>query len=167
MKNNGMSVTDRIQQQTKITWTTACCRNCRIYDYAQDVKNALIGGENEKITIILLHALLLILCAATMGLGMAITLETTLIIHAIAVPTAFSCFWYILELNYTNSTQTASFSRFVIAMDFFVVALLINKSLDMFDSLLGTWIPFVLIFTSTLLTGFFISRRSNAVNIIG
>jgi hypothetical protein len=52
-------------------------------------------------------------------------------------------------------------------MDFFVVALLIDKSLDMFNSLLGTWIPFVFIFTSTLLTGFFISKRSNAVNIVG
>jgi hypothetical protein len=41
----------------------------------------------------------------------------------------------------------------VIAMDFFVVAMLINRSFEMFASLLGTWIPFALIFASTYLTG--------------
>jgi len=45
------------------------------------------------------------------------------------------------------------FDGFVIAVDFFVVALLINRSMDMFASLLGTWIPFALIFASTYLTG--------------
>ncbi|OGN93573.1 MAG: hypothetical protein A2Z71_10730 [Chloroflexi bacterium RBG_13_50_21] len=126
----------------------------------------------RKITIILLHAFVgWVLCAAMKGLGMSITtLETTLIIHAIAAPIVFSLvsLVYFRNFNYTTPTQTALiFVGFVIAMDFFVVALLINKSLDMFNSLLGTWIPFVLIFTSTLLTGFFISRRSNAVNIVG
>ena len=38
-------------------------------------------------------------------------------------------------------------------MPFFVVALLINRSFEMFASLLGTWIPFALIFLSTYLTG--------------
>jgi hypothetical protein len=49
---------------------------------------------------------------------------------------------------------------FVIIVDFFIVALLINKSLDMFASLLGTWIPFVLIFTSTYLTGLYTLKSS-------
>jgi hypothetical protein len=40
-------------------------------------------------------------------------------------------------------------------VDFFVVGLLINRSLEMFASLLGTWIPFALIFTSTWLSGLF------------
>ena len=44
-------------------------------------------------------------------------------------------------------------------VDFLVVALLILHSLDMFASLLGTWIPFTLIFTSTYLTGLY-SQRS-------
>jgi len=38
-------------------------------------------------------------------------------------------------------------------VDFFVVALLIMGSLEMFGSALGTWIPFALIFASTYLTG--------------
>jgi len=41
----------------------------------------------------------------------------------------------------------------VMAIDFFLVALVVNGSLDMFRSLLGTWIPFALIFLSTYLTG--------------
>jgi hypothetical protein len=38
-------------------------------------------------------------------------------------------------------------------MDFFIVAMLINRNFEMFASLLGTWIPFALIFVSTFLTG--------------
>jgi hypothetical protein len=37
--------------------------------------------------------------------------------------------------------------------DMFVVALLIEKSLDMFRSPLGTWVPFLLIFLSSWVTG--------------
>jgi hypothetical protein len=44
-------------------------------------------------------------------------------------------------------------------MDFFVVATLILRSFEMFTSLLGTWIPFTLIFTSTWLTGIFVRER--------
>jgi hypothetical protein len=38
-------------------------------------------------------------------------------------------------------------------MDFFVVAMLINRSFEMFASLLGTWLPFMLIFASSYLVG--------------
>jgi hypothetical protein len=38
-------------------------------------------------------------------------------------------------------------------MDFFVVAMLINRSFEMFTSFLGTWLPFTLIFASTYFTG--------------
>jgi len=44
-------------------------------------------------------------------------------------------------------------------MGIFVVVLLINKSLAMFASPLGTWIPFALIFTSTLVTGTLLWRK--------
>ncbi len=44
-------------------------------------------------------------------------------------------------------------------MDFFVVALLINRSLEMFASPLGTWIPFALIFVSTWLTGLVVTGQ--------
>jgi len=68
---------------------------------------------------------------------------------------------YFEKFNYTTPLQTAIiFVVFVITVDFFLVALVINKSLDMFSSLLGTWIPFALIFTSTYLTGLYTVRST-------
>jgi len=124
-----------------------------------------ISMNIKKAIILLVHAFIgWALCAAVMGIGMAVTtIETTLIIHAIGAPIFFMVvsLVYFRKFNFTTPLQTATiFITFVIAMDFFVVALLINRSLDMFTSLLGTWIPFVLIFASTYLTGFFIQRNN-------
>jgi hypothetical protein len=86
-----------------------------------------------------------VLCAATMGIGLAtMSLQNALIIHAIGAPIFFTIvsLIYFKKFNYTTPFQTAlMFVGFVIAADFFVVALVINKSLEMFASLLGTWIP--------------------------
>ena len=117
----------------------------------------------NKTLIILAHAFAgWMLCFATIGIGMAATsLNNALIIHAVAAPVFFAgvSLVYFRKFNYTTPLQTALiFVAFVIAMDFFVVALLINRSLDMFTSLLGTWIPFALIFTSTWLTGTLVTK---------
>jgi hypothetical protein len=97
-----------------------------------------------------------------MGIGMATTsIDQALVIHAIAAPIFFILVSlnYFKKFNYTTPLQTALiFVGFVITTDFLVVALLINRSLDMFTSLLGTWIPFALIFTSTYLTGLYTMR---------
>src|SRR4030043_1082372 len=103
----------------------------------------------KKLITILVHAFIgWVLCAATMGIGMATTsLDNTLIIHAIGAPIFFAAvsLIYFSKFNYTTPLQTALiFVGFVIVVDFFVVALLINRSLGMFASLLGTWIPFAL-----------------------
>jgi len=67
---------------------------------------------------------------------------------------------YFKRFHFTKSLPTAViFTGFVIVVDFFVVALLINKSLAMFASLLGTWIPFALIFVSTYGTGLYAGKR--------
>jgi len=99
------------------------------------------------------------LCGATMGIGLALTtMENTLIIHAVAAPIIFAAIsvFYFKKMAYTTPLQTAIiFMSFVIFMDIFIVALMIEKSFDMFRSLLGTWIPFALIFTSTYLTGIY------------
>jgi hypothetical protein len=119
----------------------------------------------KKITIILGHAFIgWALCGATMGIGLAtMTLEDALIVHALAAPVFFTIISlvYFQKFNYTTPFQTALiFVGFVIAMDFFVVALLINRSLDMFTSLLGTWIPFALIFAATYLRGVMVQRSA-------
>ena len=114
----------------------------------------------REAVIILVHAFIgWALCAATMGIGMAtLSMQNALIIHAVGAPIFFTVISliYFHNFNYTSPLQTALiFVGFVITVDFFVVALLINRSLDMFTSLLGTWIPFALIFLSTYLTGLF------------
>ncbi|OGO34221.1 MAG: hypothetical protein A2W35_03640 [Chloroflexi bacterium RBG_16_57_11] len=118
----------------------------------------------SKILIILAHAFLgWALCAATIGIGMAVaSVNTALIIHAIAAPIIFFgvSLVYFNKFNFTTPVQTALiFIAFVIAMDFFLVAMIINRSFEMFASLLGTWIPFTLIFLSTWLTGLFVNRK--------
>lgn len=121
---------------------------------------------SKKILILLAHAFGgWVLCAATMGIGMAVTtLNNTLIIHAIGAPIFFCgvSLIYFRKFDYTAPLQTAFyFLAFVVAMDFFLVAMLINRSFEMFTSVLGTWLPFASIFVSTYLTGRFItsSRR--------
>ena len=118
----------------------------------------------KKIIIVLIHAFVgWMLCAATMGIGMSVTsLNNALTIHAIAAPIFFAgvSLVYFRKFNYTAPLQTAlTFIAFVIGMDFFLVAILINRSFEMFTSLLGTWIPFALIFISTYLTGLFVLQK--------
>ena len=96
------------------------------------------------------------LCGAIMGIGRAATsLDNALAIHAIAAPIIFAILTlsYLHWFNYTPPLQTAIVSvAVVVGMDAFVVAPFMEKSYAMFTSLLGTWIPFVLIFLSTYLT---------------
>ena len=122
--------------------------------------------ETKKIGTILIHAFIgWALCAATMGIGMAtMTIQNALIVHAIGAPIFFTIIsWvYFKKYNFTSPLVTGLiFVGFVMVVDFFVVALVINRSLDMFTDLLGTWIPFTLIFLSTYLTGLFIENRSS------
>ncbi|MGC1378676.1 MAG: hypothetical protein WA821_20765 [Anaerolineales bacterium] len=120
-----------------------------------------------KTILILAHAFVgWVLCAATMGIGMAVTsLSNALIIHAVAAPIFFAgvSLVYFRKFDYTAPLQTALiFVAFVIGMDFFLVAMLINHSFEMFTSLIGTWLPFALIFTSTIVTGAFIRRKEKS-----
>ncbi len=102
------------------------------------------------------------LCGIVMGVGMKITtMNKTLIIHAIAAPLIFIglSLIYFNYFNYTTPLETALiFTSIVILMDIIVVALIINKNFEMFKSLIGTWIPFLLIFTATYLTGLYLIK---------
>jgi hypothetical protein len=122
----------------------------------------------SRIAILLAHAFAgWVLCDATMGIGMSVLpLGTALVVHAIAAPVFFTAIslLYFTKFNFTNPLQTASvFLGFVIVVDFFVVALLINKSMAMFTSPIGTWIPFALIFLSTFITGLYTRQRKGMV----
>ncbi len=112
----------------------------------------------KKTLIFIVHASIAwALCGAIMKIGMTITsVDNALIIHAIAAPIIFcviSLFFY-QRFNNTTPLQTAiGFTGFTISMDFFIVAPVFEQSYEMFYSLLGTWIPFLLMFISTYLTG--------------
>lgn len=104
------------------------------------------------------------LCGAIMFIGMAVTsMQTTLITHAAGAPVIFATIsWiYFTRFGYTKPITTGlAFVAVVVFMDFFLVALVINRSLEMFGSILGTWFPWVLIFLSTYLTGLVVETRS-------
>lgn len=104
------------------------------------------------------------LCAVIIGLGMAVTSQSNaLIAHAIGAPVVFTLIslLYFKKFQYTTPIQTAMiFLTFVILMDFFVVAMMIMRSFEMFASALGTWTPFALIFLSTYGTGLYVGKRA-------
>jgi hypothetical protein len=111
-----------------------------------------------KIFIILIHAFIgWALCAAIIGIGFQITTEqNTLIVHALGVPIIFGIIsrFYFKKFYHVSPMQMAFICLgFVLFVDFFVVAMIIQKSFAMFSSALGTWIPFLLIFLSTYLVG--------------
>jgi hypothetical protein len=88
-------------------------------------------------------------------------------VHAAAAPIYFAVvsIHYFTRYGYTTPWQTALvFTGFVAIVDFFVVAMVILRSLEMFGSPLGTWIPFALIFMSTWLTGHAVTARRRAWN---
>lgn len=106
------------------------------------------------------------LCGAVMAIGREVTtIENTLTIHLVMAPIIF----VVLSLMYFKGQDVFSplatariFTVFVFLIDFFVVALLIEKSFEMFRSATGTWIPFVLIYLSTFYTGnWIVKRKSN------
>ena len=98
-----------------------------------------------------------------MGIGMAVTsLDAALSIHLAAAPlfAAVVSYAYFRRWGYTGALVTALVVIGVIVLlDFFLVALAINRSLDMFRSARGTWLPFLLIFAATLATGVATRRR--------
>jgi hypothetical protein len=117
----------------------------------------------SEFTIMLMHAFTgWALCAATLGIGTEVTSQDkALIIYALAVPIIFVgvSLVYFRKFNYTSSVQTAViFSAYVVIMDLFVKALLIDHSLMIFTNPLGTWIPLVFIFLSTWLVGRLVAR---------
>jgi len=120
----------------------------------------------KKPAVILLHAFIgWAFCAAIMGIGMSVTtMKTTLIIHLIGGPLGFILLSviYFKFYHYTTPLMTGLiFTIFIIAMDFFIVAMLIMKNYDMFRSAIGTWIPFTLIFLATFFTGKIMIRGEN------
>lgn len=90
-----------------------------------------------------------LICGATIGIGRhSLSMHATLIFHAIVAPLAF----WLLAWRYARWFPTISAKRIsgtmlgiVVALDAFLVAPMIEHSYAMFESWLGTWLPFALI----------------------
>ncbi|OGD54314.1 hypothetical protein A3K80_08215 [Candidatus Bathyarchaeota archaeon RBG_13_38_9] len=125
----------------------------------------MVKSNIAKSVVIFLHGFIIwSLCGAVIGVGMSTTsLNNALIIHAIAAPIiaiSISAI-YFKKFNYTTALQTAViFVATAILLDIFIVSILIMKSFEMFESFLGTWLIFILIFIATYLTGKYI-RKNN------
>ena len=118
----------------------------------------------RKLMLILAHAFVgWIFCTASMGIGMAATsVENALVIHAIGAPIFMAAvsWFYFTKYNYTTPVQTAAiFVAFAILMDVFIVSFLVLRNFEMFASLLGTWIPFALMFAAAYLVGTIVNNR--------
>ena len=112
----------------------------------------------KKIAIILGFACAVwMFCGALVGIGRQImSMEATLIVHAIGAPVGAALISWIYYRNFGFTTPLVTAALFVavsLALDVFVVALLIERSFDMFRSILGVWMPQVLIFAATYLVG--------------
>ena len=101
------------------------------------------------------------LCFATIGIGQAVTtIDTTLIVHAILAPLFFIGLSWLYFRRFPEASPLVTavvFVGIVMALDFFLVALLILRDLVMFTSVLVTWIPFASIFAATYLTGWWLT----------
>ena len=121
-------------------------------------------GPKRLVTILAFGLVGWALCDAIIFIGMSVTsLQTALIAHAVGGPIVFATLsWiYFAKFSYTTPIQTAMiFIAIVIFMDFFLVSLVINRSLEMVESILGTWFPFALNFLATYLIGIYIGARS-------
>ena len=89
------------------------------------------------------------------------TIYMALIIHFLLVPFIFLVISnnYYHRFDYTSPMTTAIiFTLVVMSLDFFIVGMVIEKNLEMFESIMGTWLPFLFIFLTVWLRGLAIHR---------
>lgn len=124
-----------------------------------------MGTSRNTLMLVVLGVVGWALCGAIVFIGRGLTsMQTTLVVHAAGAPVIFAVIsWvYFTRFGATSPLVTAlAFVGIVVFLDVFLVALIIERSLEMFASLLGTWIPWALIFLSTYLTGVYITTRSS------
>jgi menaquinone-dependent protoporphyrinogen oxidase len=97
------------------------------------------------------------LCAGTMtALLHRVSLGLALALHAIAAPLIFTAIaWrYFRARGARDPLPTAvTWTAIVASLDLVVVAGTVQRSLEMFTSVAGTWLPFALVFLATWATG--------------
>jgi hypothetical protein len=117
----------------------------------------------KKTIVILIYGIIgWVLCGIVMMVLLNFTtIYLALIIHFIAAPFIFLAISniYFHRFDYTTPLVTAIlFTLIVMVLDFFVVAMIIEKDLEMFENIMGTWLPFLFIFLTIWLRGLAIHR---------
>jgi hypothetical protein len=97
------------------------------------------------------------LCGLAMGLLMRLVPQgVALALHAIAAPLIFAAIarqYFSARGAREALTAAWAFTGLVAGLDLIVVAGLVQRSLAMFASVVGTWLPFALIFGVTWAMG--------------
>jgi hypothetical protein len=106
-----------------------------------------------------------VICAGTMALLLSTTsLGVAFLLHALAAPLVFAAASasYFRRPGAWGPFRAASVLTALAALfDLVIVATFIQRSLVMFRSFVGTWLPFALIFASTWVTGTLLRRVGN------
>ena len=121
-------------------------------------------GRVGRFAIIVAHAIVgWGFCGSIIGIGrQLVSMQTTLVIHAIGAPVGFAVIslFYFRKFGFISPIRTAAlFLSIVITLDLLLVAPVFEKNFAMFASVLGTWIPFALIFAATYVTGLLTAKR--------
>lgn len=91
----------------------------------------------------------LLICGATIGIGrQVLSMQATLILHAVVAPVAFLAlaWWYSRWFPAILAKRVSgTMLGIVVGLDALLVAPFIERSYAMFGSWLGTWLPFALI----------------------
>jgi hypothetical protein len=97
------------------------------------------------------------LCGATIAIGRRlISIQATLVVHAFVAPLVFGLLAWLYFRRFPRASPASTafvLVGVVVGMDAVVVAPLLERSYEMFRSVLGTWIPFASILASTYLVG--------------
>ena len=123
-------------------------------------------GRLSRTVIIAFHAIVgWAFCGAIVAIGRQFfSMQTTLVIHAIGAPIGYVLLslLYFSKFGFTSPLQTAAlFLSVVVGLDLLLIAPVLEKSFAMFASVLGTWIPFLLIFAATYATGVLMGKRKS------
>ncbi len=106
-------------------------------------------------------------CGALVGVGRQfMSMDMTLIVHAVGAPVgaAIASWFYFRNFYFTRPLATAAiFVGLSLVLDVLIVALLIEKSFDMFSSILSVWLPQALIFSATYSTGRFMTPEPGSI----
>ncbi|MBU2533284.1 MAG: hypothetical protein KKB37_11125 [Alphaproteobacteria bacterium] len=97
------------------------------------------------------------LCGAVMMVGRRFfSMRTTIHIHLAAAPVfafALSCLHAHVAPAFDPMVRAGLMTGMIVVLDAGLVAPVFERSFEMFRSILGTWVPFALIFAASWLAG--------------